>query len=68
MRRQKAGSHAISGVFVFLLLGLFAIFAVVMVLLGAGAYSRTTENAEAHNGQRVAPSYIRTMIRGHDEA
>ena len=68
MRRQKAGSHAISGVFVFLLLGLFAIFAVVMVLLGAGTYSRTTESAEAHNEQRVAPSYIRTMIRGHDEA
>lgn len=67
MNRQKAGSHAISGAFVFLLLGLFAVFAVLMVLLGAGAYSRTSESATAHNMQRVAPSYIRTMIRGHDE-
>ena len=31
-------SHAISGVFVFLLLGVFAVFSTVMVLLGAKAY------------------------------
>ena len=36
---SKSGpSHAISGVFVFLLLGIFAVFSTVMVLLGARAY------------------------------
>ena len=35
---SKTGpSHAISGVFVFLLLGIFAVFSTVMVLLGAKA-------------------------------
>ena len=67
MSRPKAGSHAISGAFVFLLLGVFALSAVVMVLLGAGAYNRTVDAAAAHNEVRIGPSYLRTMVRGHDE-
>ncbi len=67
MSRPKVGSHTISGAFVFLLLGVFALSAVVMVLLGAGAYNRTVDAAAAHNELRIGPSYLRTMVRGHDE-
>lgn len=35
MISKKPPSHAISGVFVFLVLGIFAVFSTVMVLLGA---------------------------------
>ena len=60
-------SHAISGVFVFLLLGLFAVFSTVMVLMGAKAYRGTVDRSSYHNSMRVASSYIRTMLRSDDE-
>jgi len=66
--RKKAPSHAISGVFVFLLLGIFAVFSTVMVLLGARAYKSTQDRAEAHNASRIAAAYMRSMVRYDDEA
>ncbi len=64
---SKSGpSHAISGVFVFLLLGIFAVFSTVMVLLGAKAYKATADRASEHNASRIANSYIRSMVRGDD--
>ena len=61
-------NHAISGVFVFLLLGIFAIFSTIMVVMGAKAYRGMVEKADVHNSIRVASSYIRTMLRSNDEA
>jgi hypothetical protein len=61
-------THAISGVFVFLLLGLFAVFSTVMVLMGAKAYRGMVEESAMHNSLRVASSYIRTMLRSNDES
>ncbi len=64
---SKSGpSHAISGVFVFLLLGIFAVFSTVMVLLGAKAYKATAERAAEHNASRISNAYIRSMVRGDD--
>lgn len=60
-------SHAISGVFVFLLLGIFAIFSTVMVVMAAKAYRGMVDNSATHNSMRVASSYIRTMLRSNDE-
>ncbi len=59
-------SHAISGVFVFLLLGIFAVFSTMMVLLGARTYKATSERTQQHNEGRVAAAYVRSMIRGDD--
>lgn len=64
MKRLK--EHAISGVFVFLLLGIFAIISVVMVLFGANAYKNSNERVEAHNAGRVLSSYVRAMARNWD--
>ena len=61
-------NHAISGVFVFLLLGIFAIFSTIMVVMGAKAYRGMVERGDTHNSIRVASSYIRTMLRSNDEA
>lgn len=60
-------NHAISGVFVFLLLGIFAIFSTIMVVMGAKAYRGMVEKSDVHNSIRVASSYIRTMLRSNDE-
>lgn len=61
-------NHAISGVFVFLLLGIFAIFSTLMVVMGAKAYRGMVERSVTHNSARVASSYIRTMLRSNDES
>ena len=65
--KKKAPSHAISGVFVFMLLGIFAVFSTVMVVLGAKAYRNTAARAESHNAARLATAYVRSMVRSDDE-
>ena len=67
MRKNAAPSHAISGVFVFVLLGIFAVFSTVMVVLGAKAYKGTADRAAEHNAGRIAGAYMRSMVRSDDE-
>ena len=67
MNRMRSGSHTIAGAFVFLLLGVFALFSVLLVLLCAGAYNRASEAASRNNQERIPAAYLRTMVRGHDE-
>ncbi|MBQ6365284.1 MAG: DUF4860 domain-containing protein [Oscillospiraceae bacterium] len=67
MNRNSAPSHVISGVFVFLLLGIFAVFSTVMVLLGVKAYRSAVERTGMHNTARINTAYIRTMLRADDE-
>ncbi len=64
--RKSGPSHVISGVFVFLLLGIFAVFSTVMVLLGAKAYKGTADRASQHNASRIASAYLRSMVRADD--
>lgn len=68
MRKTRASSHAISGVFVFLLLGIFALMATVMVLLGVRAYRGTVERSGVHANERIAAAYLRGKLRAADEA
>ena len=68
MSEKKLQSHSISGVFVFLLLGIFAVFSTVMVLFGARAYKATSERTTSHNDIRIASAYIRSMVRSGDDA
>lgn len=67
MNQKNPPSHAISGVFVFLVLGIFAVFSTVMVLLGARAYKSTADRAAEHNAYRIGMAYVRSMVRGDDE-
>ena len=70
MREERAKvpvSHSVSGVFVFLLLGIFALFGTAMVLLGVQAYRKTAENGGVHHVARITSSYLRSMVRSEDE-
>lgn len=67
MKQSKQPSHVISGVFVFLLLGIFAVFSTVMVLMGAKAYKGTADRAASHNARRIASAYLRSMVRSDDD-
>ena len=65
-RRNIRVSHSVQGVFVFVLLGLFAVMSTLMVLLGAQMYRNTVDRAAANNEDRVLGAYVRSMIRAED--
>lgn len=62
----RKNTHTISGVFVFLLLGIFALCSTVMVLLGAQAYRAGADRAEDNNSRRIAAAYVRGKLREAD--
>ena len=64
---KRTASHGISSVFVFVLLGLFALFCTLTVLMGMKAYRAASERSGIHSRARIAASYVRTMLRGDDE-
>ena len=68
MKRDYSSPHVITGAFVFLLLGLFAVFSTIMVLLGVKAYRGAVERTDIHNATRISTAYIRSMLRSDDEA
>ena len=61
-------SHTIAGVFVFLLLGVFAVFSTMLVLFGAQAYRTTTERSAEHEEDRTLYAYVLNSLRGEDAA
>ena len=65
-RTVKPRSHPISGIFVFLLLGIFALLATAAVLFGARAYRGVSARAEERGRERIAASYLRSMARSAD--
>ena len=67
MSRKTAGvQHSMQGVFVFVLLGLFALMSTLMVLLGAQMYRATVARSTANNESRVLSAYVRSMVRAED--
>lgn len=68
MEGYRARGHMISGTFVFLLLGVFAVFSTLMVLLSAQFYRASVEQTRLHNERRVLCSYLMNVVRGNDAA
>lgn len=64
--KRKGGSHAISGAFVFLLLGVFAVISTLLVLLCAQAYRNTVDQTSLHRDERIIQSFVRNTLRGED--
>ena len=63
---MKTKSHSISGAFVFTLLGAFAVFSMLLVVLGAQAYRTTVDGASAHTRKRIAAAFVRGAIAVED--
>ena len=61
-----ARNQSITGIFVFVLLGLFAIMSTLMVLLSAQMYRSTVSVADQTGEFRIQLSYLRSMVRGMD--
>ena len=66
--KHRRVQHGVQGVFVFVLLGLFAVMSTLMVLLGAQMYRNTVDHATANNEDRVLGAYVRSMVRAEDAA
>lgn len=60
--------HSMQGVFVFVLLGLFALMTTLIVLLGAQMYRSTVAHSGENNEYRVLSAYVRSMIRAEDSS
>lgn len=58
--------HSIAGVFVFLLLGLFAVMSMLLVLESAQAYRGIVDATARHNDQRIIHAYIRNAVSAED--
>lgn len=68
MSTQKASSnqHSISGLFIFLLIGIFAVFSLLLVLIGVGAYRDAVAEAQRNAQVRTTLSYIANKVRASD--
>ena len=65
-KRSVNVQHSMQGVFVFVLLGLFAMMATLIVLLGAQMYRGTVAHSDLNNDYRVLNAYVRSMLRAED--
>ena len=70
---SKAGTfaphrHSISQVFVFVLLGVFAVMSTFMVLLSAQMYRGIVDQTEQNSAYRIMTSYVMNAVRGSDKA
>lgn len=63
---QRTINHSMQGVFVFVLLGMFAVVSTLIVLLGAQMYRNTVDRAASNNEDRVLAAYVRSMVRAED--
>ena len=66
--KRRSVQHSMQGVFVFVLLGLFAVMSTLMVLLGAQMYRNTVDHATENNEGRILNAYVRSMVRAEDAA
>lgn len=59
--------RSVSGAIVFFLLGIFALFSVVMVLLSAHAYTSAVQQADENAENRILYHYIANIVRANDQ-
>ena len=58
--------HMISGVFAFLLLGVFAVLSTLLVVFGAQAYRGIVDQTALHNDSRISQAFVRNAISAAD--
>ena len=67
MREKQSGmSHAISGVFVFVLIGVFALTALALTLVGTRVYQRVTSTSVANGDTQLVLSYLCNKVHNYD--
>ena len=62
----RRGGHSISGLFLFLLIGFFAIMSITLVLSGMQIYRQVTLQADENVEKQLALSYLNNKVRAYD--
>lgn len=65
-KRSLGSAHSVSGLFVFLLIGVFALFSVTLVLTGVRVYRNVTEAAAHNTDYQLALSYLKNKVHTYD--
>ncbi len=65
-RKVKGSAHVVSGVFIFFLIGLFALMCVLLMLIGARAYRAVAQNATVDADGQIAVSYLLGKVHACD--
>lgn len=68
MKRDISSNHSITDVFVYCLMGLFALAGTLVALLGARAYRSVAESAACNTNARIPAAFVRTLVRSADAA
>lgn len=68
MNSQKEKLHIVDILFVLALFGVFALSALVLVILGANIYKQTVAHMTENYDSRMASSYFTEKLRQHDLA
>lgn len=64
---MKEKRHTFHGLFIFLLLGVFAVMSTLLVLYSAQVYNRTVARSEGNNADRIIRSFMSSIARTGDE-
>lgn len=64
---MKEKRHTFQGLFIFLLLGVFAVMSTMLVLYSARVYNKTVERSERNNIDRIMRSFVSSAARTGDE-
>lgn len=70
-RRRKARAlkgHSVTSLFVFFLIGLFALLAVTLTFIGMRAYRSLSEASVGNSEGQIALSYLLSKVRASDRA
>lgn len=66
-QQAEAGSqHNITGIFIFFLIGLFAVLSVTLTVIGVRAYNRVSSASVNNSNGQVALSYILNKVHSND--
>ncbi|MEF9896162.1 MAG: DUF4860 domain-containing protein, partial [Clostridia bacterium] len=68
MKRRANGFGWMSGVLLFVLLGLFALLSTMLILIGAQAYQRVVLRSEEHARERILVGYVMNKARAGENA
>jgi len=64
--RPATGAHSIAGLFVFFLIGFFALLSVTLVVTGVNVYRQVVTAADHNTDYQIVLSYLCNKIHAHD--
>lgn len=65
-KRNKTIEHSVDGIFTFALISIFAILALLIVVIGTKVYKDIVETSQINNEVRSSLSYVSNKVRSND--